>query len=718
MSRKLVRLRISIFTLVLFAGTGIAAAETHRDPPTQWITHASTPGPDYAAVGHSLFDELFRINQKESKKYKIPYPFDALIENLRNRIENDGKTSVPHILIPIGRSLQREAAAPNYFQFPRSIITLIGEPLSDRGQAASVMKHRLFIAYQEKANLLEVISYNEAAGRFEFQLVENYRSNARPHVTQANRTLCMSSHQNGAPIFAATPWSESNLNPDVAIKIARAQPAKYRSLIAALSDDAGAIDLAINSANYLAAARIIWQSGCDGSDMLKNLRCRAAILLALLQFRLSDNVAFDMKSPGYQADYLTSLDENWRHHWPGGLSLVSARIPDINPFKPASSNADHDPLYPRPAQAFWPVPSEALSRGVIYRIAEFLTEADILRLDQHLLKQAGSRDIKSSLYRSDCSLNSDSNSETSSEFIFDCSNSSSIQSINATIGIEFNNRQVVALRVLKLSLRGNALIWQPSVANFTISSTSRSNRLKAKLSGSSGKLSARLENGNRFDELSLSWPQNNSDGEPPESLALELIISHDFKILRQAIEKMVAEGLGGESEILSSLPFSQRAIIGDLEKQLGMKTLGWCCEFETTDQKIGALKSANTLLQGDTGLFYRYCASCHSGNTDLPPGFLHGSPQQVASQLRQCAPRILRRLTASRSSADSPVISPMPPLTSITNYQIDYTDWQSSTAYQQLTTFIKNLLRSEDEADLTRIINSDYQNLQPCSGSR
>ena len=74
----------------------------------------------------------------------------------------------------MGRSLQRNAASPDFFKFPRAVVVAEATPVSIPGKPLIVLKDRLFLGYQPQAEAIEVISYNEMAGRFEFQVVENY----------------------------------------------------------------------------------------------------------------------------------------------------------------------------------------------------------------------------------------------------------------------------------------------------------------------------------------------------------------------------------------------------------------------------------------------------------------------------------------------------------------------------------------------------------------
>ena len=72
-----------------------------------------------------------------------------------------------------------------------------------------LLKDRLYLGYQEKANAIEIISYNGKAGRFEFQVVHDYAPGLTPTVSYASRPLCMGCHQNGGPIWSEPPWEET-----------------------------------------------------------------------------------------------------------------------------------------------------------------------------------------------------------------------------------------------------------------------------------------------------------------------------------------------------------------------------------------------------------------------------------------------------------------------------------------------------------------------------
>jgi len=162
--------------LACIALAGLGTALVQADELGDWAVQPGMAGDPLPAVGHSLFDQVFAAGGR----YEIPYPFERLVQRIEAMVQPDvlGKSGVKRVLIPLGRSLQRSAGAPEFFRFPRVVVAVDGEPRIVQGRAPPLLKDRLFIGYHEKAAVLEIISYNESAGRFEFQLIKEYRAGA------------------------------------------------------------------------------------------------------------------------------------------------------------------------------------------------------------------------------------------------------------------------------------------------------------------------------------------------------------------------------------------------------------------------------------------------------------------------------------------------------------------------------------------------------------
>ena len=151
----------------------------------------------------------------------MPFPISALLARIEARLPRlpSGETTLKRALIPLGRSLTRRAPAPDFFGYPRLVVAVATEPQNADLPEPILLKDRLFLGYQEHANAIEVISYNPAAGRFEFQEVINYGPGLKAEVRYSNRALCMSCHQNGGPIFSRASWDETNANEGISSRL-------------------------------------------------------------------------------------------------------------------------------------------------------------------------------------------------------------------------------------------------------------------------------------------------------------------------------------------------------------------------------------------------------------------------------------------------------------------------------------------------------------------
>lgn len=666
-----IRLALFLLALTTWGYTGAAP---------RWIEHASMPGPDTPERGQSRFDQLFLVAQNS---YLVPYPFPRLIKFLDSRIDNADHSGVRQVLIPSGRSLQRDAPAPDYFSFPRAVITLEGEPVTVDGETAQVLEYRLFIAHQPKTETLEVISYNDSAGRFEFQVVANYAANKSPRVQAANRSMCLSCHQNGAPIFPSRPWSETSSNVEVAGKLIKTLPQQYNSIIDTVTADAGVIDLLAERANYLAVAQLIWQQGCDSS------LCRANVLRAILQYRLSGEASFDSRDQRYQRDYYAELKRNWKARWPEGLALANSRIIDRDPFSPESMTSEHDPLFPRPAHATWHGADSILANGIIYRLAGFFTLADIQRIDRRLIALGNTRPALNRKHETSCKLKVGS----TSSHVLVCGDKTTAAGLQADFEIEFQQGELKSLRIIHLRPPGDPILLQPDIIRLS----STRGGLEIEPGNRANRLSLRLANGDRIKTLLLSWDDSLMSGE----VSLDMEISTELQLIDQALTEILDKHRRGVGDSLANKVFRRRAVMRELAPVLGMQPMNW---HQTLRSSSVAAQPDSPELSAELALLEPYCAHCHAGDTVNPPGFLAGD--QPRARIIQCAPRILARLQAWQVESRF-VGSPMPPPASLEISGTTIADWPHSDHYHTLVASIEKLV-----ADTWS--DSAYQHLPAC----
>ena len=187
------------------------------------IVLAVTPD-SIPTAGRSLFDFLTIIKAEDGAfRYDIPTDFRRLIEVILARSGADapvvGGSSPIVAMFPDGRSLQR---ADSDLHHPRRVVVFTSHH-SPVGEFGFSLRDRLFIGYSPGKNQLEVISYNELAGRFEFQVVQDFAPGKVPSVRYVDRPTCMRCHRAESPIFPPRDWDETNANPTAAAGITWAQ---------------------------------------------------------------------------------------------------------------------------------------------------------------------------------------------------------------------------------------------------------------------------------------------------------------------------------------------------------------------------------------------------------------------------------------------------------------------------------------------------------------
>ena len=138
--------------LGLLAGDAAAA-----DAPAPVLAvDPDAPGPDLPPAGRSLFDFLTMQEVDGQAVQVVPFPFEALLERIEAEIGLP-EPSLKSVLIPLGRSLQRNAANPEFFAFPRAVVAVDDGPALRPDRSGILLADRLYLGYQEKADLIEYL---------------------------------------------------------------------------------------------------------------------------------------------------------------------------------------------------------------------------------------------------------------------------------------------------------------------------------------------------------------------------------------------------------------------------------------------------------------------------------------------------------------------------------------------------------------------------------
>jgi mono/diheme cytochrome c family protein len=250
--------------------------------PADALSAKVIPGEDLPPAGtRSLFDHLIAQNEQ------LPFPFEKLVALVQAQ-DPAGRAPVA-LLIPKGRSLLKASA---HFARPRVLVAAdFQAPDSERAYGLAA-RGRLFLGFVEDAAEIEVISYNEAAGRYEFQLVQDYREGGAPRIVYARRAICTTCHQGAAPIFPQRPWSETNANPEVARRIVEARgPDAYAGVpVSVALAVPERFDELTDVANFVPVTQRIWLDGCGAGAA--GTACRRELLRLAVDFAI-DPGGFD-----------------------------------------------------------------------------------------------------------------------------------------------------------------------------------------------------------------------------------------------------------------------------------------------------------------------------------------------------------------------------------------------------------------------------------------
>ncbi len=632
---------------------------------------------DLPPQGHARFDELIGAGP-------VPFPFSRLLARINSQLDSqlapaaDGLAPVKGVLIPLGRSLQRDAGAPDFFRFPRVLLAVDGATRP----GIAPMKDRLFIGYHEKGAVLEVISYNEALGRFEFQLVRDYRPGGKAELVYARRALCLACHQNGAPIFARPLWDETPANPAIAARL-RAVARNFYGIPPGGTDIAYFFDSATDRANLLPVWQRIWRDGCGKGEA--GDACRQALFTAALRLALSGV----LPERAVLAEVAPQLDRRWRQVWPKGLALPNPDLPNRDPLGvrlddaaaeprraplqrvPAelaglgSIPARFEPLNPRPPLAIWTAPDKA---ELLSGLASLFAEADLVVLDQSLSRHSGQVER----IGLECRVKAKADGRRS----FQC------QGARVSLAGTFPTAR---------DKRGPARLHRFTFSGAPAGITLVANRMAsspASFQLRHGNRHARLADGRRLAELTIR------QGRGSLTLVDDFArVNADLPSLRAATTFPAWDGMAELLSALSATP--ARPPLAALPPA-------------RVDRAVAA-------SPGPVGAFRQRCGPCHDTPEAAPPNFLHGDIDVVATRLARCAPRIYYRLSMWDVAEDRRGKTPMPPLSALAGMDADA--WARSPERRQLLAHASGLLLAQG-VDPAGIVRRRFENLPACLPGR
>ncbi len=629
---------------------------------------------DLPPVGRSRFDQLVGVNP-------VPYPLARLLRELNAQLEADpsGLPPLKITLIPLGRSLQRTAAAPDFFHFPRVIVAVDGA--SKPGFAP--LQDRLFIGYQEKSAILEIISYNESAGRFEFQIVRDYKQGATPSVHYARRTLCLTCHQNAAPIFARPLWDETPANPAIAAQL-RATGRDFYGVKLSGTDIAYFIDAATDRANLFAVWQQIWREGCGPDEA--GARCRRDWFDASLRYTLSGVL------PPPEPARFTHLQARWPRLWPRGLPIPNPDIPNRDPFTQlapitaaTANSSDTDtplghvpaavePLNPRPPLAYW---RSADPQRLIAGLASLFNPADIAALDQALSRARTAAPVQITL---PCRLTP--KRERRIGFVCREGGNSFSGFWDSHPGASANG-EVTGLQI------GDAL----GASDIRLRARGLPTPHRIDFSLTRARQHARLSDGRRLTHVRFNLARRN----------VTLSVHDDYAVMGSVSLNALAARPGA---------FDSTLWIGWLVQSLAPNAPP-LRRMQSRLSPMQAIPDTPRPSHHSASRYDHQCAQCHHTPDAFPPNFLVGDAVRRERQLDHCAERIYYRLRMWRSAETQRAKTPMPPPAVLTARGIDAHAWRESTELDALTEDAAARIRRQ-HASPEGVMTQDYERLRNC----
>ena len=726
-------------------GDALAEAATRHsgDGAGVWIVPPGVPGADIPPAGRSLFDHIFTDSSGPEPVYRIPFPFTALRAELMRRLRTDSQGTLPiqQVLIPLGRSLQRIAAAPDFFRYPRVVLAVDGEPLAGAGESGIFLKDRLYLGYLEKPGVLEVISYNEAAGRFEFQVISDYREGGEPQVRYANRAVCTACHQNITPIFSRPLWGETNANSGIAALL-RAEQRDFYGIPPLLGiDTPGRVDDASDRANRIPAVHLLWQQGCGTDPESQSARaCRAQVLTFALQLRLSNSLEFSRSDNPEWTQFMRAFDANWRTRWPQGLLLSSPDVANRIPVPEAAPvhvaavampaqaplsgaerlhqqrhiPAELEPLRPREPLERWQADQAALE--LITGAAGFFAQIDVERLDEQLFTLGKEVDIPKLRQQSDCRLAVRTMPDRVLRIAFQCADPHT--QLHAEGRLYLESGRLIRGTLDALDMGDRRTMRELTLTDGVI--TQDGERSHIRLGIRRGGLHARLPDGNALSRLNLTW---SGAAEPGQSITGSATLERvqDFPLLKRSLAQISTAQDEADREAFAARPLRRSAVMQSLARALDMAEVVYCCLDGSRLPPLHVDQAAHTESVdipevGPEAAFFRRCTLCHRTSEPFPPNFLTGTAEEVRGKLAQCAERLFVRLSMWDLSDAVRTKTPMPPLQALPQLGLDQAGWQTHPDLAALQGYAQQLLTTQtgERPKLEALVARGYENLRPC----
>ena len=673
-------------------------------------------GPDRPATGRSSFDALFTINRNDEWVYDVPYPFSDVLDRLDYAVGirgADEKSSLKSALIPFSRCLNRNLTDPDQLVSPRMVVAVDTEPSVVPEERPVFIKNRVFLGHQPKADTIEVISFNEHAGRFEFQVVSNYREGEVPKVEYAKRALCMSCHQSGGPIFSSAPWGETSSNREIANELRRHHASGMDRLIYPIIR----LDRATGETRLFEAYQTLWKTMCEGGSRDESIRCRAGLLELMLEKRLVRTRGAFTDSPMVSQFFLPVAGVSFIERWPDGILVPSADVPSRRALRldpPTTVRPQTDPLRPRPTRL-------ALTFNEIGRLIEGLAGhmplIDIKALDDDLYETdpGGVR----WRFRGSCEMVSQDREKDRGLVGMECqvSDRSLHRRFNLFGDLSIRNESVVAKENFNRWMVGDGMSFIDVYHEGSpIAIDGDYWKIDLRLSAGENRLHVWLADGAAVESVVIRWPREQGAQTPlplPSSFSADAVMTlrPGYERITTAIARMVERADAGEIDVFDDGGFHGGRVIQALLDELGVRSTPWCCdEWSAMPPLVTTESLASTSADDPRARFNQCCAECHALPMISPTSFLSGPDQVVEKKLSESADRIYYRLGMWDTDKNLREKTPMPPMLYVLHLEDLIPTEQLRVDLKDMRDYSATLLqRNPDD-----IMNNGYENTAAC----
>ena len=539
--------------------------------------------------------------------------------------------------------------------------------------------------------------------------------------------MCAACHQNLAPIFSRQVWEETNANPRVAAlpRPPAGDGGRERSgrIITASRSTAASTSRTRSTprptaANLLGVWQLLWRVGCG--DGAAGARCRGAALVAALQYRLTDERAFDERSPAWRDEFLPAFGRAWSARWPAGLAIPNPDVPNRDPLPPEgarrrrgargrarrrrrsnrSRRARRSRCGPRPGRTPRAASSPA-SPGSSPR-------PNPERSTRQLAARAGRERPVERRHEAPCEI-----AWTGSSARFKCVGAGDAP-LRVAGRLDLRGARVAGGEIGALEVDGAPPLEHLEVAAGTL------RRRRGACGGHARQPAARTRGSPtapRSRGIALAWKPAEArarGGVREVSARATVTAIDDFAPVRSAVAALAAEP--GDDAPLAARAFSRARVLAPLFAQLGVPAREWCCEDARALPAAVVEAPEPPMPVGGAAApfaaFYPLCASCHATAERSPPNFLAGPPERVAASVKHCAPRIYARLALWGAAPAARDKTPMPPALPSARGEA----YEPAPAIAGLERTASELVRAESGAAprLDALLANGYEALRPC----